>query len=388
MKRFSIALAIAVCAVCAVLAINIGAVYAGAEGSAIPELTIADKFSGDPVSLSLAQAIARYQIVGKEVGKAVSGRDKAAAVAKGMDVPAQRREFARVQGPLNYQAQMNSMTEKVTTAYYLVLQCREFLDAEQENYKRYYSLAMEIGNLVEETTAWLKVDRSTLIYGEEIAKKQAELQIYKEDYDEVIQDLAAVKTSAEAFAVDLEAAAMKFNAMMDYDIMRKIVLTDKLPDPVMPTVAVGAAVKDALTNRNEIKGAAHRIIMESLNLNKLKLLFPPDSEEYLDQTEAVADAKDAYAQYLKDVEIEIRDQYSRVELYHTGYKDTMATKSSLPAGKKYVVRDEKSNLSAVKKGFTDAYGLSLKLINYKTLFALAAGQFENAISNGTAMAAI
>ncbi|MDR0469552.1 MAG: hypothetical protein LBH09_06215, partial [Peptococcaceae bacterium] len=166
MKRFSIALTVAVCAL---LAICAGDVYAGAEGLAVPELAIADKFSGDPVSMSLAQAIARYQIVGKEVGKAVSGRDKAAAVAKGIDVPAQRREFAKTQGPLNYQAQINSMTEKVSSAYYLVLQSGEFLDAERENYKRYYDLAMEIGKRIEETVEWLKVDRPALISGEEIA---------------------------------------------------------------------------------------------------------------------------------------------------------------------------------------------------------------------------
>ncbi len=305
------------------LVIGAGAAAFSVERAIVPDMN----FVGQPISLSLDQAIKIMQTEGSRAQTASLNKGSDEAVAKGYKESAQsiadffndleqmkttlggvpisvssaaeasgltesnekivkmRRDFAKEQLEANYQAELNEIEAMTVEVYYGVLQAQENLKVSKDNLanqKAIYANTMKKYKLG--TVA--RVDTLTA----ETQVLQAESQV------------AAAETMVKN-------AKMSFNLLLGYDLMQDVTLTDGLKMVESPEGTLTGFIESALKNRNEIKGVRLGAEIQELLLTTLKYRYPQDSSTYLKQQAAALQARKSAEDLPVQIEMDIRSRY-------------------------------------------------------------------------------
>lgn len=313
------------------------------ERAIVPDMN----FTGEPISLSLDQAIENMQTKGSRAETAALNKASDEAVAKGHKESAQsisdyleemrdlggvpisvssaaeesgitesnekivkmRRDFAKEQLEANYQAELNEIEAMTIQVYYGVLQAEENLRVAKENLanqKAIYDNTMKKYKLG--TVA--RVDTLT-----------AETQVLQAENQVALAE-TAVKN-----------AKMSFNLLLGYDLMQEVTLTDKLQMVDEPEGTLTGFIESALDNRNEIKGAVLGAEIQEILLTGLEYRYPKNSSTYLKQEVATLQARKAAADVPIQIEMDIRARYMDI------------------ADKKRAVEVAEANLANAKEGY-------------------------------------
>lgn len=306
------------------------------ERAIVPDMN----FTGEPISLSLDQAIENMQTKGSRAETAALNKASDEAVAKGHKESAQsisdflkavdagvaitldsgidqanstiaklRRDFAKEQLEANYRAELNEIEAMTIQVYYGVLQAEENLRVAKENLanqKAIYDNTMKKYKLG--TVA--RVDTLT-----------AETQVLQAENQVALAE-TAVKN-----------AKMSFNLLLGYDLMQEVTLTDKLQMVDEPEGTLTGFIESALDNRNEIKGAVLGAEIQEILLTGLEYRYPKNSSTYLKQEVATLQARKAAADVPIQIEMDIRARYMDI------------------ADKKRAVEVAEANLANAKEGY-------------------------------------
>jgi outer membrane protein TolC len=272
-------------------------------------------FAGEAVKISLQQATDQMLKEGSGAETAALNLKSAEAVAKGYNESAQsirdlleiqgvplsvqatlptqgdadllklQREYATLQGPLNFEAEMNTLRANTIKNYFTVLQATDALKINQDN------LAVQE-----------RIYKNTV--------KKYDLGVVSKQ--EVLQAEIAVLSAKDAVAgaiTGLNMAKMGLNTFLGYEVMQKLELTDTLKAVPVSTVPLGEAIAKALTNRNEIKAAGFALRIQEILMNRTKVRYPFNSSTYLKQQVALQNAQFGLSQALSGIEIDVRSKY-------------------------------------------------------------------------------
>lgn len=324
-----------------VLLISLIVLGAGTAAFSVERAIVPDmNFTGEPISLSLDQAIENMQTKGSRAETAALNKASDEAVAKGHKESAQsisdflkavdagvaitldsgidqanstiaklRRDFAKEQLEANYRAELNEIEAMTIQVYYGVLQAEENLRVAKENLanqKAIYDNTMKKYKLG--TVA--RVDTLT-----------AETQVLQAENQVALAE-TAVKN-----------AKMSFNLLLGYDLMQEVTLTDKLQMVDEPEGTLTGFIESALDNRNEIKGAVLGAEIQEILLTGLEYRYPKNSSTYLKQEVATLQARKAAADVPIQIEMDIRARYMDI------------------ADKKRAVEVAEANLANAKEGY-------------------------------------
>jgi outer membrane protein TolC len=271
-------------------------------------------FTGDPVALSLEDALERVTTMGPGYENAVLAKEAFEAQAKGNEeVWAQYRSIANMLSSSEYRnAPGNVAVNPINrlTANVVKL-ARPYLEEQAV-----ISLEMDINRLAYETT---EVYHSALQAQEALSIAEENLRIQNEILANTQKkfDLGMVSKmdvlSAESASRDadiksetaesgLKAAKMSFNIRLDYPLMQEVVLTDELRKVDEPEIDLSASISEALANRNELRQLRFALEKEQLEISGLATASRFGSE-YL-----------TAALELKTVEKNLKDTKAYIEL--------------------------------------------------------------------------
>lgn len=267
----------------------------------VPDMT----FSGAPIKLSLQDAYKK--ILNDSPGKTVAEYNKKSAIAiskgyletvqslnEGIDAGAsgkktreiQRalRDYAGAQAEPNYQAELNKLKVDTLTNYY---QLKQLEDLEK--------IANESLSLKEKllTNTKLKFKLGTVANSDVL---QAESAVNKAK-----DDLYVAQNN-------LNNKKMAFNMFMGYDLMQNATLTDTLKQVDLPTKSLESSIKDALANRNEIKGAEFALKFAKLDFQLYKD-YPESSSSYIKKQVAIVKAEKALKDSYNGIEMDVRSKF-------------------------------------------------------------------------------
>ncbi len=196
-----------------------------------------------------------------------------------------QRDFARSQGPFNYEAELNTLKMDTIKNYFTVLQAEDALKINKEN------LAVQ-----------------QRIYDNTIKKFNLGV-VSKQD---VLQAEVAVLSAKDAVAgadSGLKMARMGLNSFLGYDVMQQVTLTDTLKAVDLSTVPLADAIEKALVNRNEIKAGAFGLKIQQVLMARMKVRYPANSSTYMKQQVALLSAQARYDQTISGMEIDVRSKY-------------------------------------------------------------------------------
>ena len=281
------------------------------ESGIVPDMN----FAGDTIKLSLQQATEQMLKGGPGAEMAALNLKSAEAIAQGYDessksiqemleaqgVPLSiqatlptksdadlinlQREYATLQGPLNYEAEMNTLKVNTVKNYFTVLQAADALKINKDNLavqERIYTNTQKKYNLG-------------------VVSKQ-----------EVLQAEVAVLSAKDTVAgaeTGLNSAKMSLNGFLGFKVMQKLELTDALKAVALPKVTLAEAIAKALSNRNEIKAAGFSLKIQEILMSRMKVRYPSDSSTYLKQQVGLLNAQYAYDQAISNIEIDVRSKY-------------------------------------------------------------------------------
>ncbi|HZK02170.1 MAG TPA: TolC family protein [Anaerovoracaceae bacterium] len=308
-------------------------------------------FVGEPISLSLEQAVEIMQTKGSRAETALLNKDADEAVAKGYKESVQsiadffrkldkfesdfggvplaisaeaeamgmtesnekimkmRRDFAKEQVESNYQAELNEIEAMTIQVYYGILLAEENLKIAKDNLanqKTVYNNTLKKYKV----GAVAKVDTM-----------MAETEVL------VAEDQLASAESA------VKNAKMSFNLLLGYDLMQQVTLTDKLVMAAGPEGNLTGLIESALNKRNEIKGVSLAYEIQKMLLDGLNYRYPKNSSTYLKQEVATLQSKKALEDAPIQIEMDIRGRF--IDL----------------ADKKRAVDVAKANLKNAKEGY-------------------------------------
>lgn len=249
--------------------------------------------------------------------------------------------FATVQSPKNYDAEVNALKRSAVKQYFETLQAKDTVRIAQDNVK-----AQE--TLLKNATAKFKLG---LIAKKDVLSVEVSLNEAKTN----------LLSAQNAFAM----AQMQLNQYFGYAVMQKTTLTDTLAvkDPVL--MPFSEAITKALANRNEIAGANFGLEYQALNLKEVGNNYSRTSAAYYgaqaSYLSAAKTAKDAPAQ----VEIDVRGKYMQVQ----------ASKASVELGKLNVTKSKESFRMA-----TSSYQVGLMTLADIQQAQLGVVQSENQLS--------
>lgn len=200
-----------------------------------------------------------------------------------------QRDFARSQGPFNYEAEMNTLKMDTIKNYFTVLQAEDALKINKEN------LAVQ-----------------QRIYDNTVKKFKLGV-VSKQD---VLQAEVAVLSAKDAVAgadSGLKMAKMGLNSFLGYDVMQQVTLTDTLKAVDLSTVPLADAIEKALVNRNEIKAGAFGLKVQEVLMSRMKVRYPANSSTYMKQEVALLSAQARYSQTISGMEIDVRSKYMAMQ---------------------------------------------------------------------------
>lgn len=290
----------------------------------VPDMT----FTGTPIKLSLQDAYKK--ILSDSPGKMEADYNKkqALSISRGYfeevksindgsamvtskaykEVQRALRDYAAKQADPNYQAEINKLKMDTLTNYY---QLKQLEDLE-------------------------RIAKETLTLKEKLlSNTQLKYKLGTVSNSDVLQAQSAMnKAQDELFTAqnNLRNKKMAFNIFMGYDLMQNVTLTDSLKQVDLPAKTLTNSIKDALANRNEIKGAA-------FNLEYSKLFFkvyedyPENSASYLKRDVAVKLGEKAYKDSFAQIELDVRSKYMDMQqkyaAINTGKKTVENAKEGL-----------------------------------------------------------
>jgi hypothetical protein len=277
-------------------------------------------FTGEPISLSLEDAIKRITSTGPGYESAVLAKEAFEAQAKGQeetwaqfrsianalsaaDAPtmtinpmhtlnAKLVKFARPyleeQAVIGYEIDLNKLVYDTTKVYHSVLQAQEALAIAEEN---------------------LRIQNQIL----ENARKKFDLgMVPKMDVlsaESAVRD-AVVKVNAATSG--RKAAKMSFNIQLDLPLMQEVVLTDALQKADAPEIDLKASIAAALANRNELRQLTFVLGKEDIEIADLAMASRYGSEYLtaaMEHKTAEKNLKDTKAY----IELEIRTKYMSLQ---------------------------------------------------------------------------
>lgn len=384
----------------ALVVLGAGTAAFSVERAIVPDMN----FRGEPIRLSLDQAIEVMQTKGSRAEAAALNKASDEAVAKGYKESAQsisdffksldqmreefgavplsvssaaeaggmtesnekiikmRRDFAKEQVEANYQAELNEIEAMTIQVYYGVLQAEENLRVAKDNLanqKAIYDNTMKKFKLG--TVA--KVDTLT-----------AETQVLQAE-----QQVALAETM-------LKNAKMSFNLLLGYDLMQEVVLTDKLIMVNEPEGTLTGFIESALDNRNEIKATALGAEIQEILFTGLEYRYPKNSSTYLKQEAATLQARKAAADVLLQIEMDIRSRYMDIADKKRAVEVAEAYLANAKEGYRLALISYDAGMNTLTDvhqaqiaSFQAAQGLAKAITDYD----LAVYEFKHAVGVGT-----
>ena len=124
---------------------------------------------------------------------------------------------------------------------------------------------------------------------------------------------------------------MAFNIFMGYDLMQNVTLTDSLKQVELPSKFLESSIKDALANRNDIKGAEFSLKYAKLDF-EVYADYPQNSASYLKRQLAVVKAEKAVKDSYAGIEMEIRSKYMDMQQKYAAIKTGIKTVENAKEG--------------------------------------------------------
>jgi Outer membrane protein len=207
----------------------------------------------------------------------------AGATATNKKVMQLRRDFAQGQIDKNYKAEMNKIEYDTLNVYYGVLLARDNVKTEENNLKTQE-------DILKNTKAQYQVG-----------------MLAKKDVLSAQSAVTAAQSSVRAAETKLNFAKMSFNFLLGYPIMQEVQFTDNLDEVSASAVNIDASVKNALENRNEIKGTKFAVEVHKVLLDSLKG-YPKTTSIYMEEQVALMSAEKLVKDVPAQIEIDIRNK--------------------------------------------------------------------------------
>ncbi|MGN0711339.1 MAG: TolC family protein [Anaerovoracaceae bacterium] len=287
----------------------------------------------------------------------------AGATSTNKNISKLRRDFANKNIENNYQAELNQIEADTISIYYKVLLAQDSLNIAKEN---------------------LATQQKTLKNTE--AKKAVGL-LSKSDVLKAKSSVSDAESAVRNAETQLKYAKMSFNYLLGYNVMQDVVFTDSIKTVTGKDapVEVEQAVKNALENRIELKGANHAVQVYDLLFKDVQA-YPKNSATYLNAkialTEAEKTAKDAYSK----LEIDVRNKYDLVQDKKEAVKAAQELLDYATEGERLMRLTYEEGLSTVDQLLdtqVSLYKAKLNLANANSEYALALKSYEYAQGVGT-----
>jgi Outer membrane protein len=276
-------------------------------------------------------------------------------------IMALRRDFAKSNTENNYQADLNQIRQDTISIYNMVLLAEDNYKIAKDN------LAAQQKNL------------------KDIDAKKAVGLLSKKDVLQAQSALTDAEKEVRSAETKMEYAQMSFNYLLGYPVLQEVEFTDKLTETTSEAIDVEKAVKNALENRNEIKGADFATQIYKMLLDDVKA-YPKSSSTYLNAlikyNTAEKTAKDARTQ----IEIDIRNRASDVADKKAALGAAKSLQSYAQEGMRLIKLTNEEGLSTVEDLLAtqvSLYKANLNVANATSEYNLALEQFKDAQGVGT-----
>ena len=240
----------------------------------------------------------------EESGGALAARsmeEAEAALAAGVGTEADplRRSFAQSQGERNRQARLNQLAEQAASLGLDYLRCRELAELREESAAFYRALEEAVAAQLEGDGEETQAGRTERV--------QADLETVREARERA-------ELALEQARADLQGAVDALNAALGNPYGTQLEIAGVLTAPALPALTGDEAAAQALEQRNEIQAADYQLQREQQTLSQLRYSCAPDSPEVLEQQAAVQQAQANCAQAAVQVEADVRDRLTLLEL--------------------------------------------------------------------------
>lgn len=193
--------------------------------------------------------------------------------------------FAKEQTQRNYDAELNQIIRDTVENYYKLAQAKE-------------SQRISADNVVVQEKLYQNT-QSKFNLG----------VVSKQDVLKAEIGLNEAKVNAEKAENMYSNARMGFNIQFGYELMQNIIITDNLEEVAISDVALDDAIAKALTNRNEIKGAAFGEKMAEYTLRENGNKISKSSAKYHESAANLAGAQASNKNAPKMIEMDVRSKY-------------------------------------------------------------------------------
>ncbi|MEL7570989.1 MAG: TolC family protein [Eubacteriaceae bacterium] len=295
----------------------------------VPDMT----FTGTPINLSLDNAYKKMLADSPGAKMAELNKQSAYGVAQGYgesvrainkaetnpasfweydnsnkDMLKYNRTFATVQGPKNYEAELNSLKSDTLKNYYTLKE----LENQEKIAKDNLALKEKLF-----TNTQLKFKLGTVSKNDVL---KAEISV-NEAKDQLI-----------AATNGLNTMKMSFNQFIGYDLMQKVNLTDTIQEVSLSTKSLKDSIQDALKNRNEMAEATYNYDMAKLDFKNYDK-YPSTSSKYIKAKMTMLLAETGYNSAPLTVENDVRTKYmamnQKYSAIQTGKKSVENSKESV-----------------------------------------------------------
>ena len=295
-------------------------------------------FTGDPIPLSMEEAITTMQTTGTRAQTALLNKQGDENTAKGLSqttssmsdqldaaagaplsvssalqsagitsvnlkISRLRRDFVQDNIENNYQAELNGIEKDTVETYYGVLQAQENLKISQDNLNQKESL-LELAQQKYDAGTAAKIDVT-----------QAEAAVVE------------AQNSLQSAQSTLTTAKMNFNLLLGYPLMQAVEYTDTFQQLTPPAITLEEAIKGALDKRNEIVGASFNYQVQQIVLDNLRYTTSTASSAYREQSLATETAKTTLENLPSQIEMEIRTKYLNLQSMEEGISNARSTVS-------------------------------------------------------------
>ena len=307
----------------------------------------------------LAGAIAT--MTNQTIANSITAARNAGVSSTNKNIMKERRDFARKYADDNYKADINQIEKDTIDIYDTVLLA-------EENYR----IAKE--NLAAQKKILQNVT----------AKKNVGM-LSKKDVLEAQSAVTDAESQVRSAETKMEYAHMSFNYLLGFQPMQEVVFTDKLTADAAKVPVVDEAVKSALANRNEIKGAdfaeqIYKLLSDSVSA------YPKTSSTRMtaevNYLSAQKTAKDARVQ----IEIDVRNKAALLEDKKAELEAAKALKNYASEGLRLVELTYEEGLSTPEELLSTqvkVYQANLNVANATAAYNLAVREYENAQGIGT-----
>ncbi len=266
-------------------------------------------FTGEPIKLSLEDAYKKMLSDSPGAEMAALNKQSANGVANGYgesvslinkskelggdysttdkNILQIQKDYASSQGTRNFDSEINKLKSDTLKNYFTLKEIENQVQIAKDN------LALKEKLL---SNTQLKYKLGTVSKSDVL---QAETSVYE------------AKDSLLAAQNGLNTMKMGFNQFMGYGLMQNVVLTDTINEVPLSSKTLGASIKDALANRNEIREADYLVKVSTLNMNNFKG-YPTTSSRYIKAKMSMLMAETGKKNAPLTVESDVRTKYMKM----------------------------------------------------------------------------